>query len=97
MAQAGLHAALGYSLRHIIPHEKRFFPAVILGAILPDLDILIVAVASIFYPISQAEFLFHRSFSHSFFTIIIIYLFFSILSEWDKKPVFKSIGKGSRR
>ena len=94
MAQAGLHAALGYSLRHIIPHEKRFFPAVILGAILPDLDILIVAAASIFYPISQAEFLFHRSFSHSFFTIIIIYLFFSILAEWDKKPVFKSIGKG---
>ena len=94
MAQAGLHAALGYSLRHIFPNEKRFLPAVIFGAILPDLDVLIVALASLFYPVSQAEHLFHRSFSHSFFTIVLIYLVFSIIAEWKKNPVFKSIGKG---
>ncbi len=94
MAQAGLHAALGYSLRHIIPHKKRFLPAVVFGAILPDLDVIVVALASLFYPISQAEYLFHRSFSHSFFTIILIYLVFSIISEWKKQPLYKSIGKG---
>ena len=94
MAQVGLHAALGYSLRHIIPHKKRFLPAVVFGAILPDLDVIVVALASLFYPISQAEHLFHRSFSHSFFTIILMYLVFSFISEWKKRPVYKSIGKG---
>ena len=94
MAQSGLHAALGYQFRRIIPHERRLFPAIIFGAILPDLDILIVAIGSIFYPILESEKLFHRSFSHSFFTVILIYLLFSILAEFKKQPVFKTIGKG---
>ena len=94
MAQVGLHAAIGYKLRRFIPYEKRLFPSLILGAMLPDLDILAVSVASIFYPFNQAEELFHRTFSHSFFTLIFVYLLFSILSEIKKKPVLQSIGKG---
>ena len=94
MAQAGIHAAVGYQLQRIIPSEKRLLPAVIFGAILPDIDIIIVAIGSLFYPISHSEQLFHRSFSHSFFTIILLYLLFAILAEWKKQPVLKSIGKG---
>ena len=94
MAQAGLHAALGYQLRRIIPSERRLFPSIIFGSILPDLDIVVVAIGSLFYPISHSEKLFHRSFSHSFFTLIAVFLLFSILSEWKKRPVYKSIGKG---
>jgi len=94
MAQAGLHAALGYQLRRIIPSERRLFPSVIFGSILPDLDIVIVAIGSLFYPISHSEQLFHRSFSHSFFTLIAVYLLFAIISELKKCPVYKSIGKG---
>ena len=94
MAQAGLHAAIGYQLRQIIPLERRLFPAVIFGAILPDLDTVFVAIGSLFYPILDSEKLFHRSFSHSFFTIILIFLIFSILAEWKKQPVYRSIGKG---
>ena len=94
MAQAGLHAALGYQLRRIIPSEKRLFPSIIFGSILPDLDIVVVAIGSLFYPISHSEKLFHRSFSHSFFSLIAVYLLFAILSEWKKRPVYKSIGKG---
>ena len=94
MAQAGLHAAVGYQLRRIIPYEKRLFPALIFGTILPDLDVIVVALASIFHPVSQAENIFHRTFSHSFFTLIFVYLLFAILSELKKKPVLKPIGKG---
>ena len=94
MAQAGLHAAIGYQVSRIIPYEKRLFPALIFGAMLPDLDIIIVAIASLFLSINQAVELFHRTFSHSFFTLIIIYLLFAILSELRRKPVLKSIGKG---
>ena len=55
MAQAGLHAAVGNQMRKIIPYDKRLFPALIFGSMLPDLDIIVVAIASIFYPINQAE------------------------------------------
>jgi membrane-bound metal-dependent hydrolase YbcI (DUF457 family) len=94
MAQSGLHAAIGYQLRRIIPYEKRLFPALIFGAMLPDLDIIVVAVASLFYTIPLAEEIFHRTFSHSFFTLIFVYLLFAIASELKKKPVLKSVGKG---
>jgi len=94
MAQAGLHAALGYQLRRLVPLEKRLLPAVIFGSILPDLDIIAVAVGSLFYSIPKSEAIFHRTFSHSFFTIILVYLLFSTLSEWKKRPIYKLIGKG---
>ena len=94
MPQAGLHAFVGYQVRRIIPYKKRFLPAVIFGAILPDLDVVAVVIGSLFYPISQSEKLFHRSFSHSFFTIILIYLLFAILAEWKNNPTLKSVGKG---
>ena len=94
MAQSGLHAALGYQVRRIIPYEEHLFPALIFGTMLPDLDIIIVAIASLIYPISQAETIFHRTFSHSFFTLIFVYLLFAIASELKKKPVLKSVGKG---
>ena len=94
MAQAGIHAAVGYQLRRIIPYEKRLLPALIFGTLIPDLDILVVTVASLFYSINQAEEIFHRTFSHSFLIIIFVYLFFAIFSELKKKPIIKSVGKG---
>ena len=94
MAQAGLHAAIGYQMRRIIPHEERLFPALIFGSMLPDLDIIVVAIASLYYTIPQAEALFHRTFSHNVFILIFAYLIFAILSEMKKKPVLKSVGKG---
>ena len=94
MAQAGLHAAVGYQLRKILPYEVRLFPALMFGSMLPDLDIIVVAIASIFYPINQAETIFHRTFSHSFFTLIFVYLLFAILSELKNISLLKTIGKG---
>ena len=94
MAQACLHAAVGYQMRRIIPYEERLFPALIFGAMLPDLDLIAVAAASLFYPIAQSIDSFHRTFSHSFFTLIIVYLVFAIFSEIKKKPLIKTVGKG---
>jgi len=86
MPQAGLHAAFGNQFRRFLSHKRRLFPAIIFGAILPDLDVIAVAIGSLFYPISHSEKLFHRSFSHSFFTLILIYLLFAIWSELKNNP-----------
>ena len=94
MPQAGLHAAFGNQFRRFLSHERRLFPAIIFGAILPDLDVIAVAIGSLFYPIHQAEHIFHRTFSHSFFTLILIYLLFAIWSELKNNPSLKSVGKG---
>ena len=94
MAQAGLHALISYQTKKIIPHEKHIMWGILFGSMLPDIDILIVAVGSVFHGITLAEELFHRTFTHSFFTLIFIYLFFAILSELKKNPSIKTIGKG---
>ena len=94
MPQAGLHALVGYKCLRIVPYEHKIYPAILIGAMLPDLDIIAVAIGSLFYTISQSEVLFHRSFSHSFFTTVIIYLVFSFVSELKNNPSLKSIGKG---
>ncbi len=94
MPQAGLHAAVGNQFLRFIPHKRRLFPAIIFGAILPDMDVIAVAIGSLFYPISQSEHIFHRTFSHSFFTLILIYLLFAIWGEWKNNSTMKSIGKG---
>ncbi|SVC69556.1 uncharacterized protein METZ01_LOCUS322410 [marine metagenome] len=94
MAQAGLHAIIGYQTKRIIPYEKRIIPAIIFGSMLPDIDIIVVGIGSLFNNLMVAEKLFHRTFTHSFFTLIFVYLFFAILSELKKNPTFKSVGKG---
>ena len=94
MPQIGLHAAFGNQLLRIIPYKTRLYPAIIFGAILPDMDVIAVAIGSLFYQIHRSEQLFHRTFSHSFFTIILIYLLFAIFAEWKKNPTLKSIGSG---
>ena len=94
MPQAGIHAALGYQIGRIVPHEKGLLPAAIFGAVVPDLDTIAVAIGSLFYSISESEQIFHRSFTHSFFTLVIVYLTLAGLAEWKKNPLLKSIGKG---
>jgi len=94
MPQIGLHVAFGNQLLRIVPYKIRLYPAIIFGAILPDLDVIAVAMGSLFYQINRSEQLFHRTFSHSFFTLIIIYLLFAIMAEWKKNPTLKSVGKG---
>ena len=94
MAQAGIHALIGLQSKSIIPHERGLYPAIIIGSLLPDLDIFIVALTSIFLSIERSTEIFHRTFSHSFFTLVIVYLLFMILGEMKKSTFLKTLGKG---
>jgi|TARA_B110000196_G_scaffold186446_1_gene159838 membrane-bound metal-dependent hydrolase YbcI (DUF457 family) len=94
MAQAGIHALIGLQSKRAIPYEKGLYPSIIIGSLIPDLDILIVALSSIFISIERSTEIFHRTFSHSFFTLVIVYLLFMILGEMKKSQFLKTIGKG---
>ena len=94
MAQAGIHALIGLKSNKVFPHEKGLYPAIIIGSLIPDLDILIVALSSIFISIERGTEIFHRTFSHSFFTLVIVYLIFMIFGEMKKNQFLKTLGKG---
>ena len=94
MAQAGIHALIGLQSKRLIPHEKGLYPSIIIGSLLPDLDIILVAIFSLFSTIEKSTEIFHRTFSHSFFSPIIVYLLFMFMSEAKKSTQLKTIGKG---
>ena len=94
MAQTGLHGLIALQSNRLIPYEKGLYPSIIIGSFIPDLDVILVAIFSFFFTIEESTTIFYRTFSHSFFSLIIVYLFFMIMSELKKDIRLKIIGKG---
>jgi len=94
MAQSGIHIAFGYSLKYFFSNKKIYFPSIILGSILPDIDILLFPIASISDKSKILIELFYKSFSHSIFTIFFIFLILSIISEIKKNTKLIIIRNG---
>ena len=94
MAQSGIHAFSGIILSRFFKYEKWFIPSLIFGSILPDIDILFSAIAFLFgSSINDAEAI-HRTFTHSIFSTITIYLVFLSIAEITSNKKFKIIGQG---
>tara|TARA_X000001036_G_scaffold253628_1_gene236052 strand:+ start:3039 stop:3749 length:711 start_codon:yes stop_codon:yes gene_type:complete len=94
MAQSGIHAFSGIVVSKFLKNKKWFIPSFIFGSILPDIDVLFAAILFLFGTnIFDAEAI-HRTFTHSLFTIVIIYFIFLSISEITSKQKFKVIGKG---
>ena len=64
---------------------------IVLGGIIPDLDNLLVAVATV---TKQPTDGLHRTFTHSLFTAVGVILLFYIISKITKKPRWKNLGLG---
>ena len=94
MAQIGLHAYIAISLKRKLPKKKWFFLSFIVGSILPDIDAAFTFLSSIFLPLNKSLNLFHRTFTHNIFIIVIIYLLFLITYEITKKKKYLFIGNG---
>jgi len=94
MAQSGLHAYLAFKLASKTPQKKWFLFAFILGSMIPDLDIIITLIYSFFSSIENSILLTHRTFSHSIFTYIFIYLLFLIIYEITKNKKYLFLGNG---
>ncbi len=94
MAQSGLHAYLAFKLATKTPQKKWFLFAFIIGSVIPDLDIVITLIYSFFSSIENSVLLTHRTFSHSVFTHIFIYLIFLIIYEITKNEKYLFLGNG---
>ncbi len=94
MAYTGFNALLGLSVKSNRKFKTGFYTSFLLGIIIPDLDWIFVSLSLIYSNFQTGLVKFHQTFSHSFFTILIIYLFALIISEITKNKFIRTIGMG---
>jgi membrane-bound metal-dependent hydrolase YbcI (DUF457 family) len=91
MAQAGLHALVGATVRKLAPTREYLMLGVILGSLFPDLDNYTVAIATI---AGRDPAGLHRTFTHSLFTVLTALLVFLLTGMVRRQPRWTNLGIG---
>jgi len=91
MAQAGLHALIGLGACRWAPRRTWLALGIVLGNMLPDTDILAVAMATVAG--LPAEGL-HRTFSHSLFLVVILFPAFRVVAWATGRRQWWNLGLG---
>jgi len=92
MPQNGIHAMVGVVSRKWMPKKEWLLLGVVLGNMFPDLDNIVVAYATL-AKLPEPEH-FHRTFTHSIFTIIMMVILFYIIAAITKNEKWKNFGIG---
>lgn len=91
MAQAGIHGMVGLAFQKGLPKRKWLLFGLLLGNLFPDTDNLAVAVATVMkLPIAGL----HRTFTHSIFTVLLLFGVFYLVGKWTKQPRWINFGIG---
>ena len=83
MAQIGAHAYISVLLRKKLSYRKWFFPAFLLGSVLPDIDYFFSKIHEIVNIPSYLSIL-NKTFAHSILSTAIIYLLLLVAYELKK-------------
>ena len=96
MPQNGIHAIVGVVSRKWMPNKEWLLLGVVLGNMFPDLDNVVVAYATLFKHMTteQAAEIYHRTFTHSIFTIIVLVALFYLASAVTKNMTWRNFGQG---
>ncbi|NUQ83769.1 MAG: metal-dependent hydrolase, partial [Anaerolineales bacterium] len=92
MAQAGIHAMVGIVSRKWMPKREWFLLGAVLGNMFPDLDNLVVAYAALAKLPDPDQY--HRTFTHSIFTIIFMALLFYVIAALTRNIKWRNFGVG---
>jgi membrane-bound metal-dependent hydrolase YbcI (DUF457 family) len=93
MPQNGIHAIVGTAVaRKWMPKKEWLLLGVVLGNMFPDLDNLVVAYATL-AKIPNAEG-YHRTFTHSVFTIVTMVILFYVIGAVTSNEKWKNFGMG---
>jgi membrane-bound metal-dependent hydrolase YbcI (DUF457 family) len=94
MAQAGIHALIGIGSCRWARHRTWLALGIVLGNVLPDADVLAMAVATIAgWPAERVEGL-HRTFTHSLLTAAFVVLMSCVIARARRRPQWKELGIG---
>jgi membrane-bound metal-dependent hydrolase YbcI (DUF457 family) len=91
MAQAGIHGLVGMVVRKWTPKKEWLILGIVLGNMLPDMDALAVAYATLSGMDSHGL---HRTFSHSIPFILGLTLIFYLISAVTKRARIGNLGLG---
>lgn len=91
MPQNGIHAIAGIAARRWAPPREWLVLGVVLGNMFPDLDNIAVAYATLTKADSHGL---HRTFTHSFFTIIAVIVLFYLIAALTKNQKWNNLGLG---
>ena len=92
MAQNGIHAIVGVIARTWMPRREWLLLGVVLGNMFPDLDNLVVAYATLArLPDPES---YHRTFTHSILTILVMMLLFYLIAAMTRNERWKNFGLG---
>lgn len=91
MPQAGLHGLTGMAVNKFAGKREWLLLGIILGTMLPDMDNVAVAVATLAKIDPHG---YHRTFTHSFFFVIAILLIFYLIGQARKQPRWSNLGLG---
>jgi membrane-bound metal-dependent hydrolase YbcI (DUF457 family) len=92
MPQNGIHAMVGIASRKWMPKREWLLLGVVLGNMFPDLDILVVAYATLAKLPDPGHY--HRTFTHSIFTLIAAIVLFYVIAALTKNEKWKNFGVG---
>lgn len=91
MAQAGIHSMVGMAVSKVTPDTMWLMTGIVLGNLLPDVDNLAVAAATVAGLPTEGL---HRTFTHSLITVGIIVGVFYLIAWLTKKPKWGNLGLG---
>jgi membrane-bound metal-dependent hydrolase YbcI (DUF457 family) len=91
MAQTGIHGIVGMAVRKWIPGRVWLMLGIVLGSVLPDLDNIAVAVATVTKQSTEGL---HRTLTHSLFTVAAIIIVFYIISKATRQTRWGNLGWG---
>ncbi len=95
MPQNGIHAMVGVAARKWMPQKEWLLLGVVLGNMFPDLDNVLVAVATLQkQPTEEAMEIYHRTFTHSVFTILAVLILFYAIAAMTKNQKWNNFGQG---
>ncbi|HKY53797.1 MAG TPA: metal-dependent hydrolase [Anaerolineales bacterium] len=92
MPQAGLHGLTGMTVNRFAGKREWLLLGIILGTMLPDMDNVAVAVATVAQMDTHG--LLHRTFTHSIFFVIAIVVVFYLIGQTRKQPRWSNLGLG---
>lgn len=91
MPQAGLHGLTGMAVSKFAGKREWLLLGIILGTMLPDMDNIAVAVATLAKMDAHGL---HRTFTHSVFFVIVIVVVFYLIGKTRQQPRWMNLGLG---
>jgi membrane-bound metal-dependent hydrolase YbcI (DUF457 family) len=91
MPQVGLHGLTGMAVSKFAGKREWLLLGIILGTMLPDMDNVAVAIATIAKIDPHSL---HRTFTHSIFFVIAIVLVFYLIGQARREPRWSNFGLG---